>query len=179
MMKDIVVCVDGSDPADVAFDQAVEIAKETNASLRVITVVPVVTNYYVQVSTDSEPNEEQVRYHWDLVSRMVEKAKGRGVSEVGFVVLQGNPVDAILDYLDREPAELVLVGARGLSRTQRLLMGSVSSALVQHAKCSVMVAKGGRARVGASIRLPAARAVRNQQGHGRPRKARSRKRQRA
>jgi nucleotide-binding universal stress UspA family protein len=141
MVKDIVVCVDGSQQAEEAFDQAVDLAKGLGVPLRLLTVVPVINLYYLTASATPVPDDEQVRYHWELATRMIERAKARGVSEAGFAVLEGSPVDAILEHLEREPAGLLVVGARGLSRTQRLLLGSVSTALVQQAHCSVLVAK--------------------------------------
>lgn len=140
-VRSVVVGVDGSAQAEEAFEQAVEICLRLEAPLRIVTVVPVANIYYLTGPPPAVPDEEQVRYHWELASRLVERAKVRGVKEVGFDVLDGNPVDAILDYLDRDPPGLLVVGARGLSRAQRLILGSVSSALVQQAKCSVMVAK--------------------------------------
>ncbi|MDE1819742.1 MAG: universal stress protein [Euryarchaeota archaeon] len=137
----IVVCVDGSAPAEEAFEQALDLCLKLGRPMQVVTVVPSANIYYLTGPPPAVPDEEQVRYHWELAARYVERAKARGVKEAGFVVLDGNPVDAILDHLEREPIELLVVGARGLSRTQRLLLGSVSSALVQQAKCSILVAK--------------------------------------
>lgn len=151
MVKSIVVCVDGSTSGEEALDQSVELSRQLGAALRVISVVPIVNIYYLTGPVPAVPDEQQVRYHWELVTRYVERARARGVKDVGFAVLDGSPVDAILDYLDREPADLLVVGARGLSRTQRLLLGSVSTALVQQAKCSVMVAKARTHPVSAAV----------------------------
>jgi nucleotide-binding universal stress UspA family protein len=165
MVKDIVVCVDGSQPAEEAFDQAVDLAKSLDLPLRILTVVPLVNLYYATPSASPVPDEEQVRYHWELASRMIERAKERGVSEAGFTVLQGTPVDAILEHLEREPAGILVVGARGLTRSQRLLLGSVSTALVHQAKCSVMIAKP-RAKIPAVpvVAAVSARRLRNSRG---------------
>jgi nucleotide-binding universal stress UspA family protein len=38
-------------------------------------------------------------------------------------------------------ADLVVVGSRGLGAVRRLLLGSVSEKVLQHAPCSVMIVK--------------------------------------
>jgi nucleotide-binding universal stress UspA family protein len=46
---------------------------------------------------------------------------------------------AILDAADRNDALLIVLGARGLSAVRSLLLGSVSHAVSQHARCPVLV----------------------------------------
>jgi nucleotide-binding universal stress UspA family protein len=145
MMRNVTVCVDGSDSAEAAFHQAADLAKALGAPLHILTVAPpAVPSYLGAPSSPSTflPDEEVVRYHSELAQRFVARAKERGLSDVGYTVMKGHAVEQILDHLDREPADVLVVGARGLSRFQRLLLGSVSSALVQYAKCSVLVVKG-------------------------------------
>jgi nucleotide-binding universal stress UspA family protein len=57
-------------------------------------------------------------------------------------VVDGDPREAILAAAERANADVIFVGARGLSRMERLLMGSVSSYIVNHAHCSVEVVRG-------------------------------------
>ena len=51
----------------------------------------------------------------------------------------GKPWRAICDVADDIDAEPIVIGARGLSRVQSALLGSVSAAVVQHARRSVLV----------------------------------------
>ena len=45
-------------------------------------------------------------------------------------------------YIDDHPAELILVGSRGLSGVRSWLLGSLSRKLVHNAPCSVLVVRG-------------------------------------
>jgi nucleotide-binding universal stress UspA family protein len=54
-------------------------------------------------------------------------------------VLAGLPREAILDEADRWNADLIVMGSHGYGPWQRLLLGSVSQAVVSHANCSVEV----------------------------------------
>ena len=52
-------------------------------------------------------------------------------------VLNGPPRDVILDEADRWNADLIVMGSHGYGAWQRLLLGSVSQAVVSQANCSV------------------------------------------
>ena len=71
-----------------------------------------------------------------VVQRYVEK-----VAKVGFQVQEavrlGKPADEILTVAQRQKADLIITGAKGLGAIGRVLLGSVSTRVVQHAPCSV------------------------------------------
>jgi nucleotide-binding universal stress UspA family protein len=56
-------------------------------------------------------------------------------------VLVGSPQSVILEEADRWQADLIVVGSHGYGPWQRLVLGSVSQAVVLHAKCSVEVVR--------------------------------------
>jgi nucleotide-binding universal stress UspA family protein len=58
-------------------------------------------------------------------------------------VLEGDARDAILRVAEEWPADLVVLGARGLGAVAGFLLGSVSLAVARHARCSVLVVKPG------------------------------------
>jgi len=53
----------------------------------------------------------------------------------------GNPADEILKVADTHEADLIVTGAKGLGAIGRFLLGSVSTRVVQHASCSVLVVR--------------------------------------
>ena len=56
-------------------------------------------------------------------------------------IIQGSPAQVIVDEAKSWGADLIILGSRGLGIWNRLLLGSVSNAVVQHAKCSVEVVR--------------------------------------
>ena len=54
-------------------------------------------------------------------------------------LLQGSPVDAVLDLCEELRPGLLVMGSRGLGPVRRLLVGSVSEGVVHHARCPVLV----------------------------------------
>ena len=68
-----------------------------------------------------------------------------GLEQAGYLVEErtriGHPANEILNVAHDRKAELIVTGARGLGAIGRLFLGSVSSRIVQHANCSVLVVR--------------------------------------
>lgn len=75
-----------------------------------------------------------------LVKRYVDK-----VAKAGFQVQEamrlGKPADEILTEAKQEKVDLIVTGAKGLGAIGRALLGSVSTRVVHHATCSVLVVR--------------------------------------
>jgi nucleotide-binding universal stress UspA family protein len=61
--------------------------------------------------------------------------------EVTTELLLGSPESRIVELADEVKPDLIVVGSHGYSSWERLLLGSVSDAIVHHAPCSVMVVR--------------------------------------
>ena len=59
-------------------------------------------------------------------------------------MLAGDPADQILTYAAQAAADLIVVGHRGLNAVQRFLVGSVSTKIMTHAPCAVLVVPQAR-----------------------------------
>jgi nucleotide-binding universal stress UspA family protein len=55
--------------------------------------------------------------------------------------IMGSPKGVIVDEAESWNADLIVVGSHGYPTWERLLLGSVSQAVVSHAKCSVEVVR--------------------------------------
>ena len=53
----------------------------------------------------------------------------------------GNPAEEIMKVASTQHADLIVMGAKGLGAIARFLLGSVSTRVVQHAHCSVLVVR--------------------------------------
>ncbi len=142
-VRRITVAVDGSPTAATALEYAADLAKKFSASLTIVAVAPIHTVY----AAPSEPwvapqifEGESSRYRRVLESA-VAQAKSAGVAAVESVLLEGVVVDEILNYLESHPTDLLVLGSRGLSSAKRLLIGSVSEALLHHVSCPVLIVR--------------------------------------
>jgi nucleotide-binding universal stress UspA family protein len=61
--------------------------------------------------------------------------------------LRGNPKSVIVEEARRWNADLIVVGHTDAGRIARLLHGSVARSVVAHARCSVLVIRGGESTI--------------------------------
>ena len=56
-------------------------------------------------------------------------------------ILRGDPGNTLVKYADENEIELIVIGNRGLSKLQEMVMGSVSHKVIQKANCPVLIVK--------------------------------------
>ena len=75
---------------------------------------------------------------------LLDRDAGR-LAKVGYTVNEvlklGQPAEEIIKIADRQKVDLIVVGAKGLGAIARFLLGSVSTKVVQHSNCSVLVVR--------------------------------------
>jgi nucleotide-binding universal stress UspA family protein len=54
-------------------------------------------------------------------------------------------IDTIVKQVEADQADLLVIGSRRLTKSERLYLGSVSESLLRHAPCSVLIVRGTRA----------------------------------
>lgn len=139
----IAVATDGSPTAEAALDVAIDLARRYSADLLVLAVAPLppvfaTPNAPIVPSTVPEDLTPQFQ---ELVGRAVARAQSAGVKGVSGLCDEGIVVDCLLEQVRSHGTDLLVVGSRGLSTAQRLLLGSVSTGLVTHAPCPVLVVR--------------------------------------
>jgi nucleotide-binding universal stress UspA family protein len=146
----IAVAVDGSAHADAALDTAIDLAQHYSGSLAIVGVAPLVPVYVAPTEPFTPgivPPSELPRFK-AIVEAAVKRAKAAGLANVTGTAREGVVVDELLDQLERHPVDLLVMGSRGLSMTKRIFLGSVSSALVTHAPCPVLVLRSAPTKRG-------------------------------
>lgn len=142
----VLVCFDGSPHARRACQLALEIASRFKSELTITTVFPQVHGKSEPLLQSLVPITEDGKTLAHLLDDIQQHAKELGVTKVHVVSLEGDVADALVDYLERHGQDLVVVGSRGLSRGRRLLLGSVSTELVQRIPAPVLVVPLGKER---------------------------------
>ena len=69
------------------------------------------------------------------------KTKTVGSKPVKTIVVQGNPAEAILETAKKIKADLIVTGSHGRHGAEKFFLGSVSSKIVDHAECAVLIIK--------------------------------------
>lgn len=142
----LVIGVDNSMYAHAAVDAVCRRNWPTGAEVRLLAVVDTV----MAITPDSsEPSivkwiEVGDEDNWDQVHRIFEPAaaKLRSAGLVAAVMIRrGNPKDEIVAEAESWGADCIFVGAKGMRGIERLLLGSVSSAVSARAHCSVEIVR--------------------------------------
>lgn len=133
----VVVGIDGSATSVGALEWAVAEAASRGAQLEVVhswqMVIAGPSPY--AVALDPQPFEDSARFILDDTIAKVDL--GALASEPIRTVAAGSARSTLLDAA--EQADLLVVGARGMGGFRGMLLGSVSHAVAQHAKCPVVV----------------------------------------
>lgn len=153
MFARILVASDGSAPARRAASVAATLAGRFHAHLTVAIVRPPPkkgSDPYLESLVPASADGKTLSEIGEEVQR---EAIAQGAAGVEATTLHGEVPEALLGWLKANPCDLVVVGSRGLSRGQRLLLGSVSLRLASEAPCPVLVVRG---RHGGHASRPAA-----------------------
>ncbi len=137
--KRMVVAVDTSPHADVVVERAAELASLVGADVNMVTVIDTVSvpaEGEVITLEDSERNT--VDHHRYLIDKYFANTSGILIESV---ILYGDAADKICEVADKVNADLVVIGSRGLSKIQSVLLGSVSEKVIKKCSKSVLVVK--------------------------------------
>jgi len=144
----ILLAIDGSAYSDLATQEIASRPWPPYSELKIITAVE------TPVMIGMEPWAASPAYFDQLEKSLRENASAvldKAVSRLSTVddkmlkisseIIPGPPRQVILDEAEKWGAELIVMGSRGLGTWNRLLLGSVSSAVIHHAHCSVEIVR--------------------------------------
>ena len=138
MYRRILVGYDGSEPAKKAFESALEHAVRDQAELFVVSVTRP-----PEIGSDVETEaviESSVEYHKKLLSPLQKLAAAKGV-KAHFETAVGHPAEQIIYHADRHSVDLIVVGDRGRSKFAKILLGSTSKNVMEHAGRPVLLVR--------------------------------------
>jgi len=135
----IVIGVDGSDAAKEALQYGLHEASIRGTRVRAVhawTHPRVIPATGPGMITPIDPAEHRVGAE-ALLRAIVEAVAGDAAVGIDRVVVESPAGPAIIAHA--HDAELIVVGRRGISAMRSLVLGSVSSYVVAHAACPVLV----------------------------------------
>ncbi|GAA5198284.1 hypothetical protein GCM10023346_35130 [Arthrobacter gyeryongensis] len=138
----IVVGVDGSKHSQNALKWALDEAARRDGGLRLITAwsKPPMSWYPALLETavgEIVAEDSPERIAETVQADALRTAAGEGISATGQVVHSDSAASAILDAA--KDADLIIVGSRGHGGFPGLHLGSVSTQVINHAPCPVLV----------------------------------------
>ena len=148
MYSTIVVGTDDSPTAREAVRQAAAIAEAFSARLVVVSAYPTISKEAVfaampagagmlaapEVADAGEGNREACEAMLrDVVTGLTGRVKVEGQA------VPGDAASAIIETAEREKADLVVVGSKGMTGAKRFLLGSVPNKVSHHTPCNLLI----------------------------------------
>ena len=137
----ILVPVDGSNEARLAFEKAIEVAKRNRAQ---VLIAHIIDTRFLQTPTGFEGNfnEEIQRQTENLFQEYRQYAQEHDFNDIDFVLEYGSPKVYISKNIPKDyQIDLIMMGATGLNAVERLFIGSVSEYVIRNASCDVLVVR--------------------------------------
>lgn len=126
---------DFSEWSDNAFHVAGELARDHRASLHVLHVATAFEAYKGELPYE-EHSAQYLAEDWEKLGQM----QYPGV-EIHRCLEEGDPAEQILRVAASIPCDFIVMGSRGRTGLQHLLLGSVAEYVVRRASCQVLVVK--------------------------------------
>lgn len=137
MFKNILVAYDGSPDSEHALKQAVALARLTNASLTVLSVVEKLPVYAATLGEVDEAVRAAEAHFARLHASAAEQARASGVT-LNTAVRAGEAAQVIVQFADEGGFDLIVVGASG-----RRGLGGTADKVADQAAASVLIARSG------------------------------------
>jgi nucleotide-binding universal stress UspA family protein len=149
----IVIATDGSQEADAVIRSVASRSWPEKTEAKIVcvvqTLVPVAATALEANTYATQPAysviqeaDERLRFRLRNVAGESINALSRKGMLASSAVVDGDPREIILAEAELLNADAIFVGARGLGRMERLLLGSVSTHIVAGAHCTVEVVRG-------------------------------------
>jgi nucleotide-binding universal stress UspA family protein len=154
LFEKILVPLDGSEHSLKALTVAIQIAKKFGGKISLIHVYslavplnilpePTTLTPPIPVMTPAEVSrtiEATRKAGLNVLAEGEQKVKAEGV-EVETMLKEGHTVQEIINTAVEDKFDLIVIGARGISKIRELLLGSVTDGVIHHASCPVLVIK--------------------------------------
>ena len=142
----ILLAIDGSSCSDAAVAEVARRPWPEGSMVKVLTTYelpapPTPEGWAIPANYFEEMDVALRKQAQIVVDRAVQKLKPNKSIAVDASMLPGPPRIVVLEEAENWGADLIVVGSHGYNAWKRFLLGSVSQAVVSHAKCSVEVVR--------------------------------------
>ena len=144
-MPGITVGVDGSENSHQALEWAMKEASLQHAALTVLIVNEVMASYWTSAPVifpeDQALTEKARQWAEDAVAKVASQLSDSQPASVTVRAVSGFADQELIDA--SKDSDLLVVGSRGGGGFARLMLGSISSKVVHHAACPVVIVPTG------------------------------------
>ncbi len=120
---------------------AIDGSEHAQAAIQLIRNLPIPKTCKISVITVLVPRNAQ---HHAALKHLLEATQAAFLEdgrEVETVLLIGYPAEQIIQYASHHKSDLLVLGAKGIRGTLRILLGGVAQQVVEYADCPVMIVR--------------------------------------
>jgi nucleotide-binding universal stress UspA family protein len=139
----ILVGIDGSQQSIKAAYKALEISKQNNSEIIAVYIsfIPLSLRFKSRDILDAVHKADLEEVTGWLEDIIKEAQRNHLLFKIEAIETTSSIVKAIIDYAETNNIDLILLGNKGSSKIERVVLGSVASGVVNNANCSVMVVR--------------------------------------
>ncbi len=134
-IKHIVVALDVSVSTNKILDQAISLAKLSDAKITGIYVIGIQPTLLSGAINDKETKKAE------KILRSIKKSCEKKGIQFAFKILIGKPASKIASFADKGKVDLVVIGSKGIGGFKGKVLGSVANSILQESKVSVLLVK--------------------------------------
>lgn len=139
MFSKILIAVDGSEVSYRALDAALFLSEKLGSKITAIHVMENVPTVYIESQKvldellEARKNESQ-----KILDECSLIATKKGIT-LTTNLLEGNTASTILEFSQSEKYDVIIIGSRGMGKFKELILGSVSSKVIHHSTCPILL----------------------------------------
>ncbi len=141
--KKVLFAVDGSECSYNAVTKAPEIFDLKDSEVEILTVRAGIDSFPVEITMDTEWLKDCIERQKEVAGEILQKTEDllnqMEIKSDEKISLEGDSADMIIDYIEKNPKDLVVMGSHGRSGVSEFLLGSVSKRVLDNSMCPVLI----------------------------------------
>lgn len=135
----VLIAIDGSENNRRVIEEGVRLVRECGVAGYAVYVVDTTT---FSSSSGEIPLGDTYSIFMDEAEKAFERVKslGKGLN-IETAILEGKPASEIVNFATEKDIDLIVIGSKGKTGIERLLLGSVADGVVRSSPCKVLVVK--------------------------------------
>jgi nucleotide-binding universal stress UspA family protein len=141
MFSKILVPIDGSENSKRAFSYASYLSKNLKGEVTILHVADAPPTVYLQSQKVLDELLEKYSKEREKVFDEYREDAERESIKINTKVIFGEPAKEIVKFSLKDEFGVIVIGNRGIGHLKEMIIGSVSSKVIQDAKCPVLLVK--------------------------------------
>jgi nucleotide-binding universal stress UspA family protein len=134
----VLIATDGSEQATDAASHACDLARRHDATLHAVFAMDT-ENPDLGDAVETDAIRAELEEHGETALEAVAEVAAAHDVELETTLLEGEPFDAVLTYVEENDVSVIVVGRRGRSENLRVLLGSTADSILRHSSVPVFV----------------------------------------